>query len=116
EDYALPLPVMVICELLGVPFEDRNKFRDWSTVVMSTTAYTPAEVDHAITEFSEYLWDQIDDRRENPGDDLLSALASARAEGNPLADAEAARVAGTLLVAGHQNTVNQIANFTFTLL
>jgi nocardicin N-oxygenase len=116
EDYALPLPVMVICELLGVPFEDRNRFRDWSTVVMSTTAYTPEEVDHAITEFSEYLWDQIDDRRENPGDDLLSALVSARDEGNRLSDAELVTIAGTLLVAGHQNTVNQIANFTFTLL
>jgi nocardicin N-oxygenase len=116
EDYALPLPVMVICELLGVPFADRDRFRDWSTVVMSTTAYTPAEVDEAITEFSEYLWEQIDDRRETPRDDLLGALVSARDEGNRLSDAELVTIAGTLLVAGHQNTVNQIANFTYTLL
>ena len=116
EAYALPLPVMVICELLGVPFADRDRFREWSTVVMSTTAYTPEEVDHALTEFSEYLWEQIDDRRENPRDDLLGALVSARDEGNRLSDAELVTIAGTLLVAGHQNTVNQIANFTYTLL
>jgi nocardicin N-oxygenase len=116
EDYALPLPVMVICELLGVPFGDQNRFREWSTVVMSTTAYTPAEVDAAITDFSEYLWDRIDERRDHPGDDLLSALVCARDEGKSLSDAELVTIAGTLLVAGHQNTVNQIANFTFMLL
>ncbi|GIH09240.1 cytochrome P450 [Rhizocola hellebori] len=116
EDYALPLPVMVICELLGVPFGDQNQFREWSTVVMSTTAYTPAEVDAAITAFSEYLWDRIDERREHPGDDLLSALVCARDEGKSLSEAELVTIAGTLLVAGHQNTVNQIANFTYLLL
>src|SRR5262245_44690159 len=116
ERYALPLPVMVICELLGVPYADRDRFREWSTVVMSMTAYSPDEVERAITEFSEYLWDQIDARRETPTDDLLSALVSAHDEGGRLSDAELVTIAGTLLVAGHQNTVNQIGNFTYTLL
>lgn len=116
EAYALPLPVMVICELLGVPHTDRHRFREWSTVVMSTTAYSADEVDVAITEFSEYLWEQIDDRRTAPTDDLLGALVAARDEGNRLSEAELVTIAGTLLVAGHQNTVNQIGNFTYMLL
>lgn len=116
EHYALPFPVMVICELLGVPFADRHRFREWSTVVMSTTAYTPSDVDRAITEFSEYLWEQIDARRETPTDDLLGALVSARDSGGKLSEAELVTIAGTLLVAGHQNTVNQIGNFTYTML
>lgn len=116
EHYALPLPVMVICELLGVPYADRDRFRDWSTVVMSMTAYSAEDVDRALTDFSEYLWDQIDDRRETPTDDLLGALVAAHDEGGRLTDAELVTIAGTLLVAGHQNTVNQIANFTYLLL
>lgn len=116
ERYAMPLPVMVICELLGVPFADRHRFRQWSTVVMSTTAYTAAQVDQAITEFSDYLWDQIDARRVEPTDDLLSALVNAREGSAALTDAQLVTIAGTLLVAGHQNTVNQIGNFTYTLL
>ncbi len=116
EAYALPLPVMVICELLGVPYADRDRFRRWSTVVMSTTAYSGAQVDEAFNEFSDYLWDQIDARREQPTDDLLSALVSAHDEGGRLSDAELVTIAGTLLVAGHQNTVNQIGNFAYTLL
>src|SRR5262249_19180191 len=113
EAYALPLPVMVICELLGVPYADRDQFRRWSTVVMSMTAYSGEQVEQAIDEFSQYLWDQIDARREQPTDDLLSALVSAHDEGGHLSDAELVTIAGTLLVAGHQNTVNQIGNFTY---
>ncbi len=115
EHYALPLPVMVICELLGVPFADRHRFRRWSTVVMSTTAYSPAEVGQALDEFSAYLWDLIDERREKPTGDMLSALVAAQDEGGRLSEAELITIAGTLLVAGHQNTVNQIGNFAYLL-
>lgn len=115
EAYALPLPVMVICELLGVPFSDRSLFRRWSTVVMSTTAYSAAEVGQALDEFSEYLWDLIDTRREKPAGDMLSALVAAQDEGGRLSEAELITIAGTLLVAGHQNTVNLIGNFAYLL-
>jgi cytochrome P450 len=113
---ARPLPTLVICELLGVPVDDREKFRGWVDPILSTTAYPPERVREALDEFSDYICDLLDARRETPADDLLSALIHAHDEGGDLTDLELVTLAGTLLVAGHDNTANQIANSVYALL
>lgn len=115
-DFTLPLPTMVICELIGVPYEDRNRFRGWVVALTSTTACTPEEVDQAIDEFSDYVAELVAERRERPTDDLLGALVRARDEGRLLSEEELLTFVGVLLVAGHENTANQLANIIYTLL
>jgi nocardicin N-oxygenase len=113
---ALPLPILVICELLGVPFSDRTLFRRWVDPILSSTAYSPAQVREALDQFSDYVCDLLDERRARPAADLLSALIQAHDEDGRLSELELVTFAGTLLVAGHENTANQIANSVFSLL
>jgi cytochrome P450 len=116
EEFALPLPVAVICELLGVPYTDRTRFRGWVQAVMSTTAYTPEQVREALDEFSDYVAELVEQRRATPTDDLLGALVRTRDEDQLLSEEELLTFIGVLLVGGHENTANQIANFSYTLL
>jgi cytochrome P450 len=116
EGFALPLPVTVICELLGVPFEDRGDFRVWSDAFLSTTKFTPDEVRAAHTSMREYMAGLIAQRRETPHEDLLGALVAARDSGDRLSEEELLSLAETLLVAGHETTASQIPNFVYVLL
>jgi cytochrome P450 RapN len=116
EDLALPLPITMICELLGVPFEDRDRFRCWSDTVLAITAYTPDEIATARDELKEYLAELVQQRREQPTDDLLGVLVVARDEDERLSEEELIQFGITLLVAGHETTANQIGNFIYTLL
>ncbi|WP_328617550.1 cytochrome P450 [Amycolatopsis sp. NBC_00355] len=116
EAFALPFPVTVICELLGVPFEDRGDFRVWSDAFLSTTKFTPDEVLDAMTKMREYMAGLIAQRRETPHDDLLGALVVARDEDDRLSEEELLSLAQTLLVAGHETTASQIPNFVYALL
>ncbi|MCP3819201.1 cytochrome P450 [Streptomyces sp. A3M-1-3] len=116
EALAFPLPLTVICELLGVPALDRAAFRRWSNDVVAPTS---AEAERtAVTELAAYLDDLIEDKRcSGPADDLLSALIRTRAEdGDRLSAAELRALAYLLLVAGHETTVNLIANGVRALL
>ncbi|MQY17174.1 cytochrome P450 [Nocardia macrotermitis] len=115
---ALPLPVTVICEMLGVPPEDQHRFRDFSDAILSTTAYTAEEITAARTGLETYLAEVVAERRSNPdsGDDLLGALVTARDNDDRLTEAELVQLGITLLIAGHETTANQIANFTYLLL
>ncbi|MFG3505240.1 cytochrome P450 [Streptomyces sp. NPDC047821] len=113
---AFPLPITVICELLGVPAGDRDSFRAWSTeVVAPTSAEAESEAVHAL---ARYLDELIEDKRcAGPADDLLSALLRASAEdGDQLSAAELRAMAYLLLIAGHETTVNLIANGVRALL
>ncbi|MFF5263501.1 cytochrome P450 [Actinomadura viridis] len=116
EDFALPLPITVICELLGVPVADRRDFRLWSDAFLSTTRFTPEQV----TEYTGRLWDYmaglIDDHRRTPRDDLISALIAARDEQDRLSEDELLAMTVGILVAGHETTASQIPNFVYTLL
>ncbi|GAA3930940.1 cytochrome P450 [Actinomadura viridis] len=116
EDFALPLPITVICELLGVPVADRRDFRLWSDAFLSTTRFTPEQV----TEYTGRLWDYmaglIDDHRRTPRDDLIGALIAARDEQDRLSEDELLAMAVGILVAGHETTASQIPNFVYTLL
>jgi nocardicin N-oxygenase len=113
---AVPLPLLVICELLGVPVEDRMTFRQWVDPIMSSTAYRPAEIRQALDDFSDYICDLIEERRARPSGDLLSALINARDVEDRLTELELVTFAGTLLIAGHENTANMIGNAVVTLL
>jgi cytochrome P450 len=116
EDFALPLPVTVICELLGVPYEDRVDFRRWSSAFLSTTRFTPDEVRAAVGSMREYMAGLIAQRRERATDDLLSALVAARDDEDRLSEEELLSLAQALLVAGHETTASQIPNFVYVLL
>ncbi|MFE9327686.1 cytochrome P450 [Nocardia sp. NPDC052278] len=113
---ALPLPVTVICEMLGVPPQDQHRFRNFSDTVLSTTAYTREQISTARAGLEAYLTELVAQRREQPTDDLLGALVAARDDEDRLSEAELVNLGIGLLIAGHETTANQIANFTYVLL
>lgn len=116
-DYAYLLPVTVIAELLGVPIEDHPRFRAWTTVIM--TPPTDGKMDGIIAagmEFFQYLMGLVEMRRANPQDDLVSALVAAEEGGDKLSSTELIGMLFLLLVAGHETTVNLIANGSLALL
>ncbi|WP_433352606.1 cytochrome P450 [Microtetraspora malaysiensis] len=96
-----PLPIHVICELLGVPYEDRERFRAIAEEMTDLT--DPARSAAAQAEMNAYSFAVVRAKREHPGEDVYSDLATAE-----LPEAEIARIAGGLLFAGHETTVNQI--------
>ncbi|MGI5229900.1 cytochrome P450 [Actinoallomurus sp. CA-142502] len=116
EDFALPLPITVICELLGVPVEDRVDFRLWSDAFLSTTRFTPEQVTEYVGRMREYMAGLIAEHREEPRDDLIGALVTARDEQDRLSEEELLAMAEGILVAGHETTASQIPNFVYTLL
>lgn len=116
EDFALPLPITVICELLGVPYEDREDFRVWSDAFLSTTKLTSEQVTDYIDKMLGYMGELVAQRREKPADDLLSGLIAARDEQDKLSEYELVRLAAGILVAGHETTATQIPNFIYVLL
>ncbi|MBV8236043.1 MAG: cytochrome P450 [Acidimicrobiia bacterium] len=117
EDLAYPLPVRVITEMLGVPHEDHDTFKGWSRELagaLDPDFATPLDVaerrEHAATAFVDYFRGLIAERRRAPRDDLLSALIAAEDEGHKLSEKELLSTLILLLVAGHETTVNLIAN------
>ncbi|MFF9602137.1 cytochrome P450 [Streptomyces sp. NPDC014684] len=116
EALAYPLPLTVICELLGVPDMDRAEFRRVSTEVVAPTD-AGTEYD-AIVRLARYLADLIEDKRcAGPTDDLLSDLIRTTAEdGDRLSSRELSGMAYLLLIAGHETTVNLIGNGVHALL
>ncbi|RKT82837.1 Cytochrome P450 [Saccharopolyspora antimicrobica] len=116
EDFALPLPITVICEMLGVPYADRADFRVWSDAFLSTTKLTAEQVTDYIDRMLDYMAGLVAERRAEPADDLLSALIAARDEQDKLSEEELVRLAAGILVAGHETTASQIPNFVYVLL
>lgn len=116
EDFALPLPITVICELLGVPLDDRVDFRLWSDAFLSTTRFTPEQVTEYVGRMRDYMARLIAEHRKAPQDDLLSALITARDEQDRLSEGELLVMAEGILVAGHETTAAQIPNFVYALL
>lgn len=116
EGFALPLPITVICELLGVPVEDRHDFRVWSDAFLSTTKFTPQELMENIGKLREYMAGLIADRRRESRDDLISALVIARDQDDRLSEDELLSMAESILVAGHETTASQIPNFVYVLM
>jgi RND superfamily putative drug exporter len=113
--FAFPLPITVICELLGIPVADRDDFRAWSATIVSNTA-TPEVFMADATAMVRYIRALLADKRHQPADDLLSALVLARDQGDGLRENELVAMVFLLLVAGHETTVNLIASGLLALL
>ncbi|TDD54249.1 cytochrome P450 [Nonomuraea terrae] len=111
ESFALPIPSLVICELLGVPYEDRAQFQADSEILLNLETEAEKAL-AAMGRISAYLYELIQRKREEPADDLLSGLV----EGGELDDEELTGVAFLLLVAGHETTANMLGLGTYALL
>ncbi|MFF3325242.1 cytochrome P450 [Streptomyces sp. NPDC002889] len=113
---SFPLPIAVICELLGVPFLDRDSFRGWSNTALASTDRAARKT--AAGQLTQYLVGLLAQKRAQPGDDLMSALIHAsQGEGDDrLSGEELMGMAWLLLVAGHETTVNLISNGVLALL
>ncbi|MFJ2780628.1 cytochrome P450 [Kitasatospora sp. NPDC087315] len=113
--FALPIPSLVICELLGVPYDDRDRFQRWTSTLLNL------EVDEdtalaARDALRDYMLDLAARKRKHPDDALLSALLADDGPESGLTDEELAGIGRLLLVAGHETTANMLALGTFTLL
>jgi len=113
--FAFPLPITVICELLGIPVADRDDFRRWSATTLSDTA-TAEQVQADAAAMISYFRALLTVKRQQPADDLLSALISVRDSGDSLREDELLSMMFLLLMAGHETTVNLIASGTLALL
>ena len=124
EDFAYPLPVTVICEMLGVPLEDRERFKIWGLDIARglDAIWLPPDSDvtkrsfAARHELADYFRDLIARRRAQPRSDMLSGLIAAEEAGDKLNEEELLATCILLLVAGHETTVNLIGNGTLALL
>lgn len=119
-DLGYPLPVIVIAEMLGIPASDRQRFKGWSDVVVQFAdlrgnfepqRFTSPEV----LEMSAYFFNMIEQRRQAPGDDLISGLLQAEVDGEKLDMIELLGFCALLLVAGNETTTNLIGNAMLTL-
>ena len=121
-DFAVPFPIIVIAEMLGVPAGDRAQFKAWSTDIAATLGgpFQPQEVlersVRASNELADYFRGQIAQRRAEPRDDLLSALCAVEEQGDLLSEDELIATCILLLVAGNETTTNLIGSGMLTLL
>jgi len=115
DDFAYPLPVAVICQQLGVPHEDEPRFHPWAEAIITALDPRPgqqAAAAQAAAEMNQYMAGLVERFRTEPGTGLLSGLAAE----DGLSTAEVVATSRTLLIAGHETTVNLIANGMLTLL
>jgi cytochrome P450 len=118
-DLGYPLPVIVIAEMLGIPAEDRSRFKTWSDEVVQMSsrggnhASQPAG-QPAVMEMSAYFIHMIEQRRRQPGDDLISGLLAAEVDGEKLELIDLLGFCALLLVAGNETTTNLIGNALLT--
>jgi cytochrome P450 len=121
EAYAEPLPVLVICELLGAPTGDWKRLRDWSQAIVKMYEIAPSEpaqqdAQRACADFAAYVEQLADERATAPGDDLLTSLVLERDGGDRLSRRELVATVVLLLNAGHEASVNGFGNGLHSLL
>ncbi len=119
EDFAFPLPITVIAEMLGIPVEDRAKFREWSDAFV-TAPFTSGMEDNTFFEsaigFVTYLGRIFEERRQHPRGDLISGLLQAEEAGDRLSTEELFSMVVLLIIAGHETTVTLIGNAVVLML
>lgn len=115
-EFAFPLPIYAICDLLGVPAEDQDDFRDWAGMMIRHGGGPRGGVARSVKRIRTYLVELIHRKRGDLGDDLISGLIRASDDGEHLTENEAAAMAFILLFAGFETTVNLIGNGVHTLL
>jgi cytochrome P450 len=117
-DFAFPLPITVITEMLGVPTADEHKFREWSTATIASGALS-GEGTHLVPEMLplvQYMRQLVGERRKSPQEDLIRQLILAEENDDHLSETELIGTTILLLIAGHETTVNLIGNGTLALL
>ncbi|TMR91533.1 cytochrome P450 [Nonomuraea basaltis] len=115
-DFAFPLPVQIICDIVGVPGIDAVRVRAWSDAMLSTSSLSEEEKLTAAMEFYGYVAEMIAAHRENPGDGLLAAMIHARDGEDRLNEEELVRNTLGLFLAGHETTGSVLARSMFRLL
>ncbi|WP_232662267.1 cytochrome P450 family protein [Pseudonocardia sp. TRM90224] len=113
-EYAFLLPVFVICELLGVPADDRDEFAAWSNDMVDASSHEGSA--QAMQNLHGYLAALIERKRAEPDDALISSLIEVADDGDRLSEAELVAMAMMLLIAGHETTVNLIGNGLLALM
>jgi cytochrome P450 len=123
DDLAYPLPVTVICELLGVPSEDEQRFQGWASALargldpaQSMSVDEIVEAASAATQLIEYLGGLVSARRARPTGDLISGLVAGEDPSSRMDEEDLLATLALLLIAGHETTVNLVANGTLALL
>ncbi|GAA3219961.1 cytochrome P450 [Nonomuraea helvata] len=111
QDFALPIPSLVICELLGVPYREREEFQHTTSMALRLDA-DKQDVIAALTDLHDFFVRLVATKRDEPGDDLLSGLIA----GGELTDEELQAIGMLLLMAGHETTANMLALGSWTLL
>ncbi|MBY8857373.1 cytochrome P450 [Nocardia sp. CA2R105] len=114
-EFAVPLPITVICEMLGVAVTDRDSFRRWTTDLVGVVGREEQRRESTVA-MAGFLGDLVRDKIARPGEDLLSALAHTTDDGDRLTPAELVSMSFLLLVAGYETTVNLIGNGASALL
>lgn len=114
--YAAPLPITVICDLLGVPDRHRRDFRVWTDTLVAPDPSRPQEAKAAVVAMLGFFGALLADKREEPADDLLSDLIAVRDEGDRLSEDELISLAFLILFASYENTVQLIGNAVLALL
>ena len=120
-DFAWPMPVIVIAEMLGVPIDERERFRGWArdlalTIEPVLSDEQAARAEEAARAFREFFAQLIAERRRDPQEDLLTALIEAEEAGERLTEGELVANIVLLLIAGHETTMNLIGNGLYALL
>jgi cytochrome P450 len=112
QDFALPFTLHVISDLLGLPSQDRMRFRTWGDTFLATGGLTPEEAAQSSMEMGAYLWQQLEQRRAEATDDLLTRIATAAADQPAHVQI---KLAIALIVGGWETTASSIATFVFVL-
>ncbi|OKJ94682.1 cytochrome [Streptomyces sp. CB03234] len=117
-DFARPQPGKVVFELMGVPYSDREQVQEWTEIALSTpfSGYTPEEKRAAFGKMRAYMPGVIAAKAENPGEDLLTVLVTARDDEDRLTEDETVDLAVAVLVTGNETTADQILNLAWLLL
>ncbi len=118
KNFSIPLPITALCELLGVPLEDREKVHSWTDTMLSLSGAGQdfTDIMNAQQQLWGYIAGLVAERRETPTDDLIGALVRARDEEGRLTEGELIDLSGGILAVGHETTANHISNLIYTLL
>ncbi|MGW7086722.1 cytochrome P450 [Streptomyces sp. NPDC054871] len=114
--YAQPLAGQVVCEFVGVPYEDSERFAPFFDAVVSTTAFAPEEIQDAVSGVQRYFTDLVASERRNPSDTFFGELVRQSGREGTLDDQELVNLGFGAVVAGYETTSSQLSNFTFLLL
>ncbi|MFE2379682.1 cytochrome P450 [Streptomyces sp. NPDC059398] len=114
--YAAPMPITVICDLLGVAPHDRRDFRSWTDALIAPDPAEPGKAKEAVRSMLAFFTQLIADKHATPADDLLSALIAVRDDTDRLSEDELMSLSFLILFAGYENTVHLIGNSTLALL